>query len=156
VVNEHLVEVGELVVEATWVVTPDKYAAPREFDSYRKAGAYADETSGRHVLRVSLQGDDDRRTELECSPLDEGGEVLLGATVVRRGFRVDNWRWGESFPTADEAYLSVPDGQHATLCEELWLRSLGLPEVRVTGPQYDFTGGGGPTWLDGWGGVGDE
>jgi hypothetical protein len=148
VTKARLVEVGALVVTAGWRVTPDKYEGPREFDDYVKALRYSEEVSGRYELLVGLLNQNHTRFDLECTPLDSGGELPRGSVVVDRGFRIDNWRFGESFKTPDEAYLSVPDGKYAVLFEELWLGPPGSLGFRVAGPQFDFVGGGEPTWSD--------
>jgi hypothetical protein len=148
VIRGRLIEVGALVVTASWRVTPDKYAGPREFDDYVKALRYTEETSGRYELLVGLLNPDGTRLDLECTPLESGDELPRGSVVVDRGFRIDNWRYGESFETPDEAYLSVPDGKYAVLFEELRLGPRGSLGFRVTGPQFGFVGGGEPTWSD--------
>jgi hypothetical protein len=111
VTKARLIEAGALVVAASWRVTPDKYEGPREFDDYVKALRYSEETCGRYELLVGLLNPDDTRLDPERTPLDSGDELPRGSVVVDRGFRIDNWRFGESFKTPDEAYLSVPDGK---------------------------------------------
>jgi hypothetical protein len=136
------------VVTASWRVTPDKCEGPREFDDYVKALRYSEETCGRYESLVGLLNPDDNRLDLDCTPLESGDELSRGSVVVDRGFRIDSWRFGERFKTPDEAYLSVPDGKYAVLFEELWLGPQGSLGFRVAGPQFDFVGGGEPTWSD--------
>ncbi|MEU4392251.1 hypothetical protein [Kribbella sp. NPDC023855] len=154
-VNEHLVEVGSEVVKVRWIATPDKYEGPREFDDYAEAESFARRTLGLIDLLWTVRPPAGPEQELR-STAPEPADLVVGSFVVSSRFLLGNWVHGEAYATAAEAYQAAAIGERTFLLQELRVGPRGSEGVRVLGPSFEFTGGGGPTWLDGWGGVGDE
>lgn len=150
-----LVEVGSEVTKVRWIATPDKYEGPQEFDDYAEAQAFAQRTLGLIDLLWTVRTPAGEEREIR-STAPEPEDVLVGFFVVSTRYLLGNWTHGEAFATAPEAYQAAPPGKRTFLLQELRVGSKGSEGARVLGPSFEFAGGGGPTWLDSAGGVGDE